>query len=88
MRLQTHPVFDEPEVRALANEAMAATSRLFDHLLEHHPALIQVTNRDGLEVFRTLVVRHDSECWDFTLEEQPGDHARLEVVSRDIIGST
>jgi hypothetical protein len=39
-------------------------------------------------VFRTLVVRHDSECWDFTLEEQPGDHAHLEVVSRDIIGST
>jgi hypothetical protein len=32
-------------------------------------------------VFRTLVVRHDSECWDFTLEEQAGDHAHLEVVA-------
>jgi hypothetical protein len=88
MRLHAHPVFDEPEVRALADEAMTATSRLFNHLLEHHPALIQMTNRDGLEVFRTLAVRHDFLGWDFSLEEEPGDHAHLEVVSRDIIGST
>jgi hypothetical protein len=81
MRLHAHPVFDEPEVRALANEAMAATSRLFKHLLEHHPALIRVANRDGLEVFRTLAVRHDSLGWDFSLEEKAGDHAQLEVVA-------
>src|ERR1700686_2471869 len=59
MRLHAPPLFDEPEVRALAVEAMTATSRLFNHLLEHHPAPIQAANRDGVEVFRTLVVRHD-----------------------------
>ena len=67
---------------------MAATSRLFDRLLERHPSLIHVANRDGLEVFRTLAVRHDYVGWDLSLEEEPSDHARLEVVFRDIVGLT
>ncbi len=81
MKLHAHPVFDEPEARALAGEVMAATSRLFNHLLQHHPALIHVANCDGVEVFRTLAVRFDYLSWDFSLEDEAGDRAHLEVVS-------
>jgi hypothetical protein len=80
MKLHAHLVFDEPEVRTLAHEAMAATSRLFDHLLGHHHALVRAANRDGVEVFRTLVVRFDSLGWDLSLEEEPGDHACVKTV--------
>lgn len=54
MRLHAHPVFDETGVRTLGDEAMAATSRFINRSLERHPALIQVLNRNGVEVFRTL----------------------------------
>jgi hypothetical protein len=80
VNLISHPVFKEPEVRALADEVMDATSRLFEHLSEHHPALIEVASRDCTELLRTLVVRHCFDTWEFILEEQPGDHARLDVV--------
>lgn len=47
-------MFDETGVRALADEAMAATSRFTNRSLERHPALIQVLNCNGVEVFHTL----------------------------------
>lgn len=50
---------------------MRAKARLFDHLLEHHPELIHIANRDSLEVFRTLAVRHDYVGFEFILEEKP-----------------
>ena len=54
MRLHAHPVFDETGVRALADEAMAATSRFINRSLERHPALFRVPNCNGVEVFHTL----------------------------------
>jgi sirohydrochlorin ferrochelatase len=87
MNLCAHPVFELPELSALADDVCAATSRLFNHLLVYHPALTEVANRDGFQMFRPLIVRHDYISWDFTLEEDSGDHAHLKVVSRDDAGA-